>query len=265
MIPDKELISRVKDFFGLNIYETKAWIALLIKGIASAGEVAAVSGIPRSRTYDILESLEKKGFALSRLGKPAKYIGIKPKMILEQLKKNIEKDAGDRISNLLKVKETDEFSKLEELYIKGTDSVKVESASTALKGKFNISNHLKEIFKNAKEEIIICTNAEDMESKLKIFKQTFDDFKKANLKINIALSGNLEIIKKIQNALGIKIKKININSKFFIVDKKDTLFYLSKNTDKEDTAIWINSEFFSKAFSSFFERALTNSRIKEQS
>ena len=63
MLVKQDLINKIKDYFDLNIYETKVWIALLGKGIASAGEIAEISGVPRSRTYDVLESLEKQGFA----------------------------------------------------------------------------------------------------------------------------------------------------------------------------------------------------------
>jgi len=34
------------------------------------------------------------------------------------------------------------------------------------------------------------------------------------------------------------------------------LFYISKGGDKEDIAIWLNSEFFSQAFAILFEQAL---------
>ena len=61
-----ELVKKIKDYFNLNIYETKVWLALLGKGIASAGEIAEISGVPRSRTYDVLESLEKQGFLSTR-------------------------------------------------------------------------------------------------------------------------------------------------------------------------------------------------------
>ena len=56
MIIKQELVKRIKEYFNLNIYETKVWIALLSKGIASAGEIASISGVPRSRTYDVWES-----------------------------------------------------------------------------------------------------------------------------------------------------------------------------------------------------------------
>lgn len=60
MIIKQELVKRIKDHFDLNIYETKVWLALLSKGVVSAGETAELSGVPRSRTYDVLESLAKK-------------------------------------------------------------------------------------------------------------------------------------------------------------------------------------------------------------
>ena len=88
MIIKQELIQKIRDYFGLNIYETKVWLALLGKGVASAGEIAEISGVPRSRTYDVLESLEKRVFTISKLGKPAKYIAVKPGIILEKMKTN---------------------------------------------------------------------------------------------------------------------------------------------------------------------------------
>src|SRR3990167_10143040 len=100
MLVKQNLISKIKDLFDLNIYETKVWLALLGKGVASAGEVASISGVPRSRAYDVLENLEKRGFAIVKLGKPIKYFGVKPKIILEKLKNNVSKDAKEKIIEL---------------------------------------------------------------------------------------------------------------------------------------------------------------------
>ena len=100
MIIKQELVNRIKDYFGLNVYEAKVWLALLKKGIASAGEVSEMSGIPRSRAYDVLESLEKRGFAMAKLDKPVKYIGVKPKIIIEKLKNNAKKDADEKINEI---------------------------------------------------------------------------------------------------------------------------------------------------------------------
>ena len=256
MLLKQELINKLKDYFDLNIYETKVWLALLEKGIASAGEIAEMSGVPRSRTYDVLESLEKKGFAIVKLGKPVKYIGVKPKMILEKLRNNVKKEAEDRVASLSKIKDTEEFLKLEKLYKGGINPVKREDISAALKGKSNISNYLREILNEAKKEVIICTNAQEMKSKLKLFNQTFELLKKSNIKIKVALSGDKELIKQMEEQFGIKIIQVNIDSKFFIIDRREILFYLSKDKNKDDIAIWLNSEFFSQAFADLFEKAL---------
>lgn len=251
-----ELIRKVKDYFSLNIYETKVWMTLLAKGIASAGEISTASSVPRSRTYDVLESLEKRGFAIAKLGKPVKYIGIKPQVILEKLKNNVRKNAEDKIIELSKVRETGEFAELESLYKNSSKPTKDEDISISLKGKANISNNVREIMKNAKEEVIICTSVEEFISKLKLFEQTFEALKKKNVKLKIALSGDSKIIKKVSDKLGIKFTRININAKFFIVDRKEIMFYLSKNKDGEEVAIWLNSEFFSEAFATLFEKAM---------
>jgi len=256
MLINKELINKVKDYFDLNVYETKVWLALLGKGVASAGEIAEISGVPRSRTYDVLENLEKKGFAIVKLGKPVKYIGMKPKMVLEKLRNNIRKNAEERILSLSNIKETDEFSALENLYKSGSSPIKREELSVSLKGKSNITNYLREILQNASKEVIICTNAEEIKSKIKLFEQTFKILSKAGIKIKIALSGDVKIIKQLSEELGMKILPVDIDSKFFIIDRKEILFYLSKRTDSDDVAIWLNSEFFIQAFATLFEKAM---------
>jgi len=256
MILAQELVNRIKDHFDLNLYETKVWLALLSKGVASVGEVAAISRVPRSRTYDVLESLEKKGFAIIRMGKPVKYLGVKPQIILERIKTDIRKVAEERVNDLTKIKETEEFVKLEELYKQGINPVKREDISASLRGKSNISNFLKEIIKNAEKEVIICTNVEEIKSKAKLFSQTISILKDSNIKIKIALSGDTKSIKEIEDKLQIKVKRIEIDAKFFIIDRKEILFYISKDGSGEDIAVWLNSDFFAGAFSSLFESAI---------
>ena len=267
MLVKQELINKIKDYFGLNIYETKVWLALIGKGIATAGEVAEISGVPRSRTYDVLESLDKMGFALVKLGKPVKYIGVKPAVILEKLKNNVREESKERMIGLSKIKETDEFQNLEKLYNSGIDPVKREEISAALKGRSNISNYLREIIQNASKEVIICTNVEDILNKTKLFLQTFNDLKKGDIKMNIALSGDEKLIKKASDVFGIKFKKTNIKAKFFIIDRKEAMFYIAKDQknlkgNNEDTAVWLNSEFFAEAFASLFEKAVNKEADK---
>jgi len=87
-IVDKEFLNKLKDF-GLNAYESKLWTALLSRGVSTAGELSDIANVPRSRSYDVLESLEKKGFIVMKLGKPINYVAVPPHEVLERVKKKI--------------------------------------------------------------------------------------------------------------------------------------------------------------------------------
>ena len=82
--------------FGLNSYEYRIWTALLSRGTSTAGELSDIADVPRSRSYDVLESLEKKGFAVMKLGKPIKFLALKPEEVVDRVKKHMLLIAQDK-------------------------------------------------------------------------------------------------------------------------------------------------------------------------
>jgi len=257
MIIKQDLVRQIKEYFNLNIYETKVWLALLGKGVASAGEIAELSEVPRSRTYDVLESLEKQGFAIMKLGKPVKYIAVKPNIIIEKLKTNALKSADEKLKTLSKLKETNEYSELEQLYNVGIEPVRHEDVSGAIKGKSTIYNHVKEVLENAKKQVIICTSVDELKNKSRFFSSIFDRLNKSNIKIKIALSGDEKEIKRINTKYKLKARKINIDAKFFIADNDQILFVISNsNAPEEELAVWLNTSFFATALVYLFDEAV---------
>jgi len=253
-----EFIKKIKSQFGLNIYETKVWLALLMKGIASAGEIAKISEIPRSRTYDVLESLEKRGFAISKIGKPIKYIAVEPTLVIEKLKKDEMQKVDSKISLLSNIKNTGEYQELESLYNTNTKLIKKNEFAGTISGKTNINSHISRLIDDAKKEVIICAPVSMVQEKMRLFSTLFRKIEDANIKANIAFNGTADEIKKLNEKFGIKAKKINIESCFFIKDQDEILFTLDKNIDrgKDETAIWLNSDFFVPAISHLFKTAL---------
>ncbi len=257
MIIKIELVKRIKEYFNLNIYETKVWLALLGKGVASAGEIAEISEVPRSRTYDVLESLEKQGFAITKIGKPVKYIAVKPTVIIEKLKSNTLRNANEKVKTLSELKNTKEYLELKNLYDTGIEPVKHRDISGAIKGKAGIYNHIKEVLENAQKQVIICTSVNEIKNKSRFFSFIFERLRKSDIKIKIALSGEENEIKKINNKFKIKAKKIDIDAKFYIADNEQVLFIISKeNMPEEELAIWLNTSFFTSALSFLFEQAV---------
>ena len=116
MLAKQNFLQELKDYFKLNIYEVKIWTALLSRGIASAAELADISGVPRSRCYDVLESLEKKGFIIMNIGKPIKYIAVQPDAIVDRLKRDLEDEAEKQEEFVENIKQTDTFKELEILH-----------------------------------------------------------------------------------------------------------------------------------------------------
>src|SRR3989344_2418170 len=149
----KEFLADIKKHFRLNIYEVKIWTALLTKGVSSAGELADISGVPRSRCYDVLESLEKKGFIIMKVGKPIEYIALKPEIILERVKQGIRQSADSVMQQMDSVRETDEFKDLELLYKTGVQHVDITTISKSIVGRTSINRHIKDMLAKAKTNI----------------------------------------------------------------------------------------------------------------
>lgn len=63
---------------GLTIYEARAYLALIGREACTATEVSRLSGLPRQRVYDVLESLLEKGLVTVRPGRVAKYGPMEP-------------------------------------------------------------------------------------------------------------------------------------------------------------------------------------------
>ncbi|NLU05024.1 MAG: TrmB family transcriptional regulator, partial [Methanothermobacter sp.] len=63
---------------GLTDYQASAYTAMVSLVSARAVEVAEVSGIPRSRVYEVLRQLSDRGFVEVERGKPMRYHVVPP-------------------------------------------------------------------------------------------------------------------------------------------------------------------------------------------
>ena len=257
MIVKQELVNKVKNYFNLNIYETKVWLALLTKGVASAGEIAEMSGVPRSRTYDVLESLEKQGFAMQKIGKPVKYFAIKPTNVIDKLKKNAMDQLNEKIGILSNIKETSEYQELEILHSNNTELIKKQDISGTIKGRTNINSQISDVINSSTKEMILCAPVSEIKRRIKLLEPLLKQVTDSKIKLTIALSGDENEIKTISERLGIKAKKSDLDSSFYIADRKEVLFMLNDTDDNdEQMAVWFSSPFFVQSFTNLFDLAM---------
>jgi sugar-specific transcriptional regulator TrmB len=70
---------------GLTQYEARAYIALVRRDGSTPAEVARLADVPRSRIYDVIETLVAKGMARQRPARPAKFVATPPHEALDLL------------------------------------------------------------------------------------------------------------------------------------------------------------------------------------
>ena len=207
MIVKDEFLSRLRKIFDLNLYEVKVWTALLSRGTSTAGELSNISDVPRSRTYDILESLEKKGFIIMKLGKPIKFVALKPDEVIERVKKNLVKDAHDRTKRLETLKSDEVLEELNTIFTQGIKFVEPTDLSGSLKGRQNIYNQLDMMVRNAERTVTIVTTREGLNRKMEALMSSFEKARKRGIKIRIAApidNNNIKVAREIKKVAEIR-------------------------------------------------------------
>ncbi|HJX05069.1 MAG TPA: helix-turn-helix domain-containing protein, partial [Thermoplasmata archaeon] len=76
--------------FGLSEYESRAYLALVALGSGSANFVASVAQIPRTSAYKVMKSLEGKGFAKEKPGRPVSFTPTDPEELSRKLVGEVE-------------------------------------------------------------------------------------------------------------------------------------------------------------------------------
>ena len=205
MIVKDEFLSRLRKIFDLNLYEVKVWTALLSRGTSTAGELSSISDVPRSRTYDILESLDKKGFVVMKLGKPIKFVALKPDEVIERVKRNLVKNAQEKTKRLETLKNDEVLEELNTLFTKGIKFVEPSDLSGSLKGRQNLYNHLDMMIRNAEKSVVIVTTKEGLNRKIEALLPSLEKCKKKKD----------EVVKEVSNLFkDLKLKKYTKKHEF---------------------------------------------------
>ena len=254
MIADQNTLEKVKTL-GLNSYEAKIWTALLSKGVATSGELSDIANVPRSRSYDVLESLEAKGFVVMKLGKPIKYIAVPPTEVIERLKSRIKNETEQRTKLIDEFRTTELFDTLSLLHDKGIDSVDPSEISGIIKGRKQIYHKIQEMISEAQKSVVLVTSNEELNKKKRYIL--------AGLKKNDVKPEMKAFIKndssKVDEQLTseMMVSNMDIKSRFVITDDKDVLFMLMDNKEVHpnyDSAIWVRSPFFAGTLLSMLKR-----------
>lgn len=255
MIVKEEFLNKLRRNFNLNLYEVRIWAALLSRGVSTAGELSEIGMVPRSRAYDVLESLEKKGFVIMKLGKPIQYTAVEPKEVVERVKKQIQTSADESIQKLKDLGHGEVLKELDTLFKQGVEFVDANDLSGAVKGKQNLYAHLETMVKSANKSITLVTTAKGIIRKVEALKPILQKLNKKGVKIKIAApvtKENMSSIKDIKSFAEIKDCG-KLNARFCIIDNKELMFMVMHDEEihpSYDVGVWVNTPLFANALSS---------------
>jgi HTH-type transcriptional regulator, sugar sensing transcriptional regulator len=237
---------------GLNKYERNLWVALLARGASTAGELSDISNVPRSRCYDVLESLADRGFVVIQQGKPLKYVAMNPREAFERAKKKINEHAIETVDKIERLKKSESMKELEKVHKDNMKIVRPEDLSGSLKGRYAMIQQIETMLKKAKKTVKLITTADGLielaENHLPLLKKASESG--VSIKIAAPVNKNTsEVAKALAKYAQVRniddVEHIeNMLGRFFLIDGDEFLMGLTddvKTHPTQDVSFWSQS------------------------
>ncbi len=237
---------------GMNKYERNLWIALLARNSATAGELADISKVPRSRCYDVLESLADKGFVVLQPGKPIKYIAVQPREALERAKKRVQLDANETCSKIDRLVKSEAIKDLEKIFKEGFETVSPEELSGAIRGKDASLQQIETMLKKAKKYAKFVTTETGFNELSENYSSLFQRLAKSGVKVQIIAPFSKGVNENTKNLMRhVQVRDMGgaehmdkMLAKLCIVDGEEALLGLTDDEKIHETqhvAFWTHS------------------------
>ncbi len=248
-----DVIGRYLKELGLTQYETDAYMAILEKGLLTATECSATSGVPRPRCYDVLRSLMEKGLVRMEPGRPVRYSAIPPDVGLLNLYKtyqqNIKRDLESKERTLKFL-----LDNLSQVYTKGNYG-NIEEYVWVSKEDLNPLSHL-EILRDVKSMFYLITPySESIDSETEFYNALLDALARGvKIKLIQPISGTVNFqAYDYLIAHGMEIKHMLNPRGFFSISDEEVFIRLIKDK-KYVGSVRIRDEFTRETLLDYFNR-----------
>jgi len=265
-----EYLAKLEEL-GLSPYEAKAYLGLVRGGEITAIQVSEISGVPKTRVYDVLMTLERKGFCQSHPGKVTKYLAVAPEIALKGYLETMKQQLTETIAR----KESTANFLIEKLKQIGGQYAKEAQTGEyvwVIKDPNVIAASYADTARAAEVEILTLEKAPYAPSEVQYF-ATFEALEKGVKVRSIYQSDpeslNSKIIQlvKILHRKGGDIRFIdNVPSKFAIFDDKEVWLALEDplSLRRDFVALVIKHLGAVRPFKALFERLYAEARPYEE-
>ena len=239
---------------GLTSYEIRTYTSLLKSGELTASDLSQKSGVPYSKIYEVLGTLEEKGWIGSDDSRPTKYFAKSPSTGLETTKQKMDSDFS--VNNNVIVNE------LIPLYEKSGTSEKPDI--WFLSGTINIAAKVLEMVESCRNEVLIAVP----EAGEELVKQALPKLRLLHdkgVEIMILTSDKMdkESLKSLSRVATVKVKK-GLFGGGIISDKRYVVILLGpemgESSSTDTVAIWADHAGLAGFAREYFEYLLKDSK-----
>jgi len=219
---------RVLRELGLTDYETRAYLALLERGVLTASQVSENAEVPYSKVYETLTSLERKGWIETEKGRPGRYYPKAPsealaaaKMQMEDKVRTWEKTIAGELQPFY---EKREFREKPDIWI--------------LRGEISTIAKLKEMLEKTKSELMIAATVLP-KAVVDLVLPLLQLLHSADVKILFMVSRQATAwnLKELEKVAEVRVRDQMLGGGA-IVDGKEAILFLGE--DKPTLIIWSN-------------------------
>lgn len=254
--PPQDAISqdsrRVLRELGLTDYETRAYLALIERGVLTASQVSENAGVPYSKIYETLTSLERKGWIETERGRPGRYYPKAPSEALTTAKLQLEEK--------LRTWEKTISGELQPFYERREIHEKPDI--WILRGEFSTLAKLREVLGKAKTELMVAAPA--LPKPLSdLFLPLLNQLQSNSVRVFFMVSKqnagwNLKELK--------RIAQVRVRDQMFgggvIVDGKEAILFLGE--EKPTLVIWSNHVGLVQFAKDYFQHLWDSSETTDQ-
>lgn len=239
---------------GLTSYEIKTYSALLKTGQINASDLSQKSGVPYSKIYEVLGTLEEKGWIGSDESRPTQYFAKPPSTAIENTRQAHEVEFKNNESTILK--------ELTPLYEQSGTSERPDI--WVLSGVVNIASKILEMVDSCRDEVLIAIPkvAEDL-AKEALPKLRLLHDRGVDITILVSDDANSETLKALSRVAKVKIKK-GLFGGGVISDKRYVVILLGEDLgtpgSTEAVAIWADHSGLAGFAREYFEYLLKESK-----
>ncbi len=236
----KEALERLRDL-GLTQYEAAVYLGLLRRESAPAGELHALSGVPRTAVYDAVRRLQEKGLVEVSRGRPERYRAVDPELCIETLRRR-RAEAERSALSLMRAIPREERSE------------EVKEAVWVIRGPSKIEERIRSLLRDARKSIALDCFSDS--AFLRPYIPLLRGKTKTGVSVRIVGGDDARALARDLPRTEIRIEEAGTYGKRgigLLVDDRQALVHHAGGPDDPSLALWVTGEASVSLVRMFFE------------